>query len=190
MNHRIAPAEPPFPESVQASFDRMPKDWMPPFRLFTTLARDPNLYGFFTRGAPVYFAGSNITVRQREVLLLRVTARCQCAYEWGMRVHYFSESAGLSEEQVYATVHGDAYGSCWDEADRTILKLADSLHDHATIDAELWEQLSPAFSDEAILELILLAGHYRTTAYLSNGLAFPLEPHVGRPFPAPKESPS
>jgi len=44
--------------------------------------------------------------------------------------------------------------------------------------------LRAAFGDEAILELLLLAGYYRTVGYLANGLRMPLEPNVSRPFPA------
>ena len=29
-----------------------------------------------------------------------------------------------------------------------------------------------------------MAGYYRTVGYLANGLRLPLEPNVGRPFPA------
>jgi hypothetical protein len=38
-------------------------------------------------------------------------------------------------------------------------------------------------SNEAILELLMLAGTYRTVSYLVNGLRLPLEPGARR-FPA------
>ncbi len=38
------------------------------------------------------------------------------------------------------------------------------------------------FSEEAILELLLLAGFYRTVSYLTNALRLPLEPYAAR-FP-------
>lgn len=37
-----------------------------------------------------------------------------------------------------------------------------------------------AFSDEQILELIMLAGFYHTVAYLTNGLKLPLEAYGAR----------
>jgi hypothetical protein len=40
------------------------------------------------------------------------------------------------------------------------------------------------FSEQAILQLLLLAGHYRTNAYVSVGLQVPVDPRVKRPFPA------
>ena len=184
MPARIEPAADPYPAKVQAAFDRFPRSWMPPFRLFTTLARHAELFERFIRGAPSYLPGSHVSVRQREVLLLRVTARCRCEYEWGMRVHYFAGEAGLTSEQVRATVHDNADSACWPSDDAVLIRLADELHDSCDISDELWRTLRAAFSDEAILELIAMAGYYRTVGYLANGLRLPLEPKVGRPFPA------
>jgi alkylhydroperoxidase family enzyme len=181
---RIAPVHPPFTPKVQALFDRLPADWSPPFRLFTVLARDERLLLRFTGSAVSYLQPSHVTLRQREVLLLRVTARCRCAYEWGMRVHYFAEEAGLSEAQTYASVHGDADDAGWLPDDKVLVRLADELHDTISVSDALWNDLRTTFSDEAILQLLLMAGYYRTVAYLANGLRLPLEPQVGRPFPA------
>ena len=129
MTARLAPATAPYPDRVQAAFDRMPRSWMPPFRLFTTLARHPELFERFIRGAPSYLPGTRLSIRQREVLLHRVTARCGCEYEWGMRVHYFAGEAGLTAAQVSATVHGDAGSACWEANDALLIRLADELHD-------------------------------------------------------------
>jgi alkylhydroperoxidase family enzyme len=180
---RIDPVEPPFAPNVQALFDRLPPSWSPPFKLFTVLARDERLLLRFTGAAVSYLNPGHVTLRQREVLLLRVTARCRCAYEWGMRVHYFAEEAGLNEFQVHASVHGDSDDSCWSPTDRVLIRLADELHDKISISDNLWTELRAAFPEEAILQLLMMAGYYRTVAYLANGLRLPLEPKVGRPFP-------
>lgn len=183
MTARLQPATAPYAANVQAAFDRMPRSWMPPFALFTVLARHPDLFERFIRGAPAYLPTTHLTIRQREVLLLRVTARCRCDYEWGMRVHYFADEAALTAAQVHATVHGDAASSCWTADDAILIRLADELHDSCTVSDDLWRALRPTFDDEAILELLLIAGYYRTVAYLANGLRLQREADVGRPFP-------
>jgi len=48
----------------------------------------------------------------------------------------------------------------------------------------MWRELRAAFSEEAMLELLLLAGFYRTVSYLANALRLPLEPDAAR-FPPP-----
>ena len=181
---RIAPVSSPFAPNVQALFDRLPASWSPPFKLFTVLARDERLLLRFTGSAVGYLQPSHVTVRPREVLLLRVTARCRCAYEWGMRVHYFAAQAGLSEAQVYASVHGDTDDASWQPGDQELIQLADELHDTVSISDALWTKLRATFSEEALMQLLLMAGYYRTVAYIANGLRLPLEPNVGRPFPA------
>jgi alkylhydroperoxidase family enzyme len=183
---RIAPVSPPFSQDVQALFDRLPSSWSPPFKLFTVLARDERLLLRFTGSAVSYLQPSHVTVRQREVLLLRVTARCRCAYEWGMRVHYFAEEADLSEAQVYASVYGGSDDASWHPDDKLLVQLADELHDTVSISDALWTNLRAIFSEEAVMQLLLMAGYYRTVAYIANGLRLPLEPEIGRPFPAPR----
>jgi alkylhydroperoxidase family enzyme len=181
---RIAPANPPFAPKVQALLDRLPASWSPPFKLFTVLARDERLLLRFTGGAVSYLEPSHVTVRQREVLLLRVTARARCAYEWGMRVHYFAAEAGLGDAQTYASVYGDADDPSWSDGDRVVIRLADELHDTVDVTDALWAELRASFSEEAIMQLLMMAGYYRTVACLANGLRLPLEPKVGRAFPA------
>jgi hypothetical protein len=75
---RIKPVSPPYSEAVQALFNRLPASWSPPFKLFTVLARDERLLLRFTGGAVSYLEPNHVAIRQREVLLLRATARCRC----------------------------------------------------------------------------------------------------------------
>ena len=182
MSARIEPAEPPFVPEVQAVLDRLPRSWMPPFRLFTTLARDMRLFQRFTRGGLIDLENGNITLRQREVLLDRVTALCAREYEWGLRIHYFARDAGLTDEHVRATVHGRASEACWSPEDRLLVRLADELHASCDVSDALWNELRAAFSEKARMEFLLLAGFYRTVSYIANGLRLPLEPHAVR-FP-------
>jgi len=71
---------------------------------------------------------------------------------------------------------------CWPEQDRVLLRLCDALHADCTLDDALWLDLRRQFSEEAVLELLLLAGFYRTVNYLTNALRLPLEVQAAR-FP-------
>jgi alkylhydroperoxidase family enzyme len=183
MRMRISPANQPYSPTVQALFDRLPQSWSPPFKLFTVLARDERLLKRFMNASTSYLQPSYATVRQREALLLRVTARCKCPYEWGMRVHYFSTEAALGDEHQYATVYGTCDDPVWTPTDRLLIRLADELEDTIAVSDELWSGMKTVFSDEAIIQLLLMAGYYRTVCCLANGLRLPLEPVAGRPFP-------
>jgi alkylhydroperoxidase family enzyme len=178
---RIAPAEPPFSDEVQAIIDRVVPDGVAPFALFTTIARDPRLFDRFVgRG---FLGRGHLTLRQRELIIARVTSQCGSEYEWGIHVHFFAEKAGFYAEHLRSIVYGDATDDCWGDEDRLILRLCDSLHRNCDVDDDLWRDLKGAFEDEAVMEMMMIAGNYRSVAYLTNALRLPLEKFAAR-FPA------
>jgi hypothetical protein len=76
-------------------------------------------------------------------------------------------------------VTGGPDDDCWADEDRVLIRLCDDLQ-HCTVDDEIWTQLIAHHSDEAVVELLMLAGTYRTVSYLVNGLRLPLEPGARR----------
>lgn len=154
---------------------------VPPLVLFRILARDERLYARFSGGG--LLDKGHLTLRQREIVIHRVTARCDAEYEWGVHAKFFAQKVGFDEAQLNALVHGDAGSTCWSAEDAVLIAFADSLHEACNIDNELWQRLRAHFGEEAILELLLLAGFYRTVSYLVNALRIPPEPYALR-FPA------
>lgn len=179
MSARIAPASAPFHQEVAELIDRTMKG-KPPLHLFATLARDPRLCRKFFAGG--LLDKGNLTAHQREVVIDRTTALCRNEYEWGIHVAVFAEPAGLSGEQIRSTACGSAEDPCWSEEDRLLIRLCDALHRDCDIDDELWQALHANFNENAIIELLMLAGFYRTVSYLTNGLRLPLE-RMGARFP-------
>jgi alkylhydroperoxidase family enzyme len=177
---RIEPARPPFAPDVQALLDSTMRG-APPLRLFTTLARDPRLFHKFF--AASLLDRGHLTPRQREIVIDRTTALCRSEYEWGVHVAIFGQHVGLTPAQRHSLVHGAPEDDCWPDAERPLLQLCDALHAHNDVDDALWATLRQTFSEEAMLELLLLAGLYRTVSYLTNALRLPLEPGAAR-FPA------
>lgn len=182
MDARIAPAQPPFPVGIQSWLDRTMPPGKPPLRLFTTLARDPRLFGKFFAGG--LLDRGHLTLRQREIVIDRTTALCRSEYEWGVHIAIFGKTAGLSDDQVTSLVHGKPDDSCWGEDDRPLLRLCDELHACSDVTDETWRSLERLFGDEAMIELLLLAGFYTTVSYLTNALRIRLEPDGAR-FPRP-----
>jgi alkylhydroperoxidase family enzyme len=170
---RIAPASSPLPEDIQREIDKIMRG-NPPLVLFTTLARDHRLFfKFFNSGL---LDRGHLTIRVREMVIDRVTACCGAEYEWGVHVSTYAAKAGLTEDQIASLTTGGPDDDCWDEPDRVLIRFCDSLHATCTVDDQLWRDLSSHHSDEAILELLMLAGTYRTVSYLVNSLRLPLEP--------------
>ena len=180
MGARIAPQEPPFAADVQEWIARTMPAGKPPLVLFATLARDPRLCAKFFAGG--LLDRGHLTLRQREIVITRTTALCGSEYEWGVHIAIFGARVGFDATQVVSLVRGDADDPCWSDSDRLLLRLSDALHRESTLDDELWQSLRADFSEVALLELLMLAGFYRTVSYLTNALRLPLEPD-GTRFP-------
>ena len=165
---RIAPADPPYAADVQARLDALMPPGVPPLLLFRVLARDERLFQRFMGGG--LLDKGHLTLRQREIAIHRVTARCGAEYEWGVHAAFFARRAGLDAAQLHSTAHGGPEDACWSAGDALLIRFCDALHEACTLDDTLWGELRTSFSEEAILELLLLAGFYRTVSYLANAL--------------------
>lgn len=183
---RIAPATPPFAASTQKTIDQVMRG-QPPLTLFTTLARDERLAGKFFSGG--LLDKGHLSLRDREIVIDRTTARCGSEYEWGVHIAIFGASAGLTEAQIHSLAHGSPTDICWQPSETTLLQFCDALHDACDIDDTLWARMKIHYSDDAILELLMLAGFYRTVSYLTNALRLPLEGFARR-FPATENAPA
>ncbi|WP_425258774.1 carboxymuconolactone decarboxylase family protein [Rubrivivax sp. RP6-9] len=178
---RIAPAPAPFEPTVADWLRRTMPPGQPPLQLFAVLARDPRLFGKFFAGG--LLDRGHLTLRQRELVIDRTTARHGCAYEWGVHVAVFGARIALTPEQQVSLVHGTPGDGCWPDDERCLLQLCDELHRTSRVCDATWQALRQRFGDEALLELLLLVGFYTTTSYLANTLQ--LEPEPGTPpFPA------
>ena len=177
---RIAPANPPYPAEIQARFDALMPPGVAPLVLFRALARDRRLFQRFMGGG--LLDKGHLTLRQREIVIDRVTARCGSEYEWGVHIAFFAERAGIDAGQRRSLVRGGPEDACWSAEDALLIRFCDALHASCDLDDALWTRLRAAFSEEAMLELLLLAGFYRTVSYLTNALRLPLEPYAAR-FP-------
>jgi alkylhydroperoxidase family enzyme len=177
---RIAPADAPYPPEIQARFDALMPPGLAPLTLFCTLARDQRLFSRFWGGS--LLDKGHLTLRQREIVVDRVTAGCGSEYEWGVHVAFFAKRVGFDEAQLRSLVHGGPGDACWTPEEALLIRFCDALHASCDLDDALWTELSAHFSEKAILELLLLAGFYRTVSYLTNVLRLPLEPYAAR-FP-------
>ena len=81
-------------------------------------------------------------------------------------------------------VHGEGDATVWSTEERLVVQLADALHREQNVSDALWREMRCAFAEDQLIELLMLAGFYRTVSYLTNVLRLPLEPDAVR-FPAP-----
>ena len=182
MSARISPADTPWDSTTAAAFDEILPPGVEPLALFTTLARDTRLFVRFRNGA--LLDRGNITLRQREIVINRTAALNGSEYEWGVHVAFFAERARIDDSMLQSLVHGGADDRCWSPEEALLIRACDQLNADADIDDALWSELKSHFSDGGLIEVIMLAGFYRTVSYLTNALRLPLEEYAPR-FPAP-----
>lgn len=176
---RLAPLAPPYAPEIREQFDRIMRG-APPLVLFRTIAVSPRAWEKFSAGG--LLDRGPLSLREREIVIDRTCARTGCEYEWGVHIAAFAAAARLTDEQVRATVLGEATDPCWSVAEQALLSAVDALHLRATLNDAEFAALSAHYDEAQILEIMLLCGFYRTVSYLANGLALPLEESAAR-FP-------
>lgn len=177
-NTRILPEEPPYDAELAAELAK----WMPPgapadpLKLFRTLGRNLPLAQAM-RGVGSYMLGrkSSLDLRERELVIDRVCARCGCEYEWGVHAAAFGAAAGLTETELAATVRGAADDPAWNERDALLVRLVDELHDTSKVSDKLWSGLADVYEPPQLLELLVLVGWYHVIAFVCNGAKVELE---------------
>jgi alkylhydroperoxidase family enzyme len=150
--------------------------------LLGTLARYPALAkAFLTFNAHVAGA-SSLSVRERELLILRISWLRHSDYELVQHL-VLGRRAGLSEAEIERLQRGpDAEG--WSEQDADLLRAADELHAAARIGAGTWARLAARYNEQQLMDLVFCTACYETIAMAANSFATQLEPGVAPLDPA------
>ncbi len=179
---RIEAMEAPFEDDLQKTFDRLMPAGMKPLIIFKTMAKHRLLFDHqMALGGVVLYKGTLDRI-ERELILHRTCARCGSEYEWGVHVNAFARPLGISEEKIRGTVTADWNDPVWTERESILIRLADELHDTATVSDELWAMLSEGWSEMEILEMIAVCGNYHGVSFLTNAVKMNLEAN-GERFP-------
>lgn len=175
-----SPRIPPLSAEEETDQQREVLDAAGPVRglnIFATLARHPRLLRRWLPFGGKLLQGSTLPARDRELVILRVAWRCEARYEWGQHVAIARE-AGLSDDEIRRTATGPD-GEGWSQADATLLRAVDELHDDHCITDETWAPLAARYDTEQLIELPMLAGHYALLAGALN--SFGVQPERALP---------
>jgi alkylhydroperoxidase family enzyme len=183
---RIAPATPPYEPATAEALHRIMPPGIEPLVLFRTMARSPRVFAKIFAGG--LLDKGPLSLRQREIVIDRTTARLGCEYEWGVHIALFAGKVGFGDTEAAATVTAAPDAACWSPPEHALLWLVDDLVDRRTIADTTWTRLTEHFDEGQILEAIALVGYYHTISFLCRGLRLPLEAWSARfPGPAPAD---
>jgi alkylhydroperoxidase family enzyme len=165
---RLAPLDPPYEPKVDDALRRLmgPVE-AEPLNLFRTIAHHDVLLDRFRQIGSSLLSFGRLPDEEREVMILRTTARCGAAYEWGVHKTVFRTDADADELWSGAVPEGRL---------GVLTRLCDELHETATVSDELWAQLRAGWTDDQLVELVCVAGFYHLVSYACN--AFDVEPEA------------
>jgi 4-carboxymuconolactone decarboxylase len=141
-----------------------------------TMAHHPALaQAYFTFNGHVLLA-TTLTERQRELLIMRVSAVRKSGYEWAQHL-FMARDAGLSDEEVGRIGYGpDA--PFWSQLDAAMLRAVDELIEDAYISAPTWETLAADLDTRQILDLICTVSAYDNLARIFKSLELNIDDDI------------
>jgi alkylhydroperoxidase family enzyme len=152
---------------IAAVIGRVSGSRRPP-NLFTTLARHRRLFLPWLRFAGALMPGGSLPREDSELVILRVAHNCDCEYEWRHHERIAPES-GVAATLVPLVRRGPGADG-FTPRQALLLRATDSLHEHRTIDDDLWSALRAELRDHELIELCMLVGHYEMLAMTLNAL--------------------
>ena len=170
MRDALAAIWPPNPRHPRPE----PRDDRPKgLNVLGTFAQHPELAAAYQRfNGHVLFATS-LSERQRELLILRVAAVRDCAYEWAQHV-VLAADAGLGEEEI-ARIREGADADGWSTADAALLRAVDELVGDACIGEETWTALSADLDTHQLMDLVFTVGAYDLLAMAMRSFGIELD---------------
>ena len=127
--------------------------------LLSTLVHHPKLTRAFLRFNGYLLYGSTLPPRIRELVILRVARRRNCAYEWTHHVT-LGKRVGLTNADIDAAQSGESK----DEFDRAVLAAVDELDEKTNLSDHTWAALGERLDEQQRMDLIFTIGGYTALA--------------------------
>ena len=123
---------------------------------------------------------STLSMRIRELLIIRIGVLCRSEYEWAAHAPA-GRRAGLTAADLELIVDGPGAGG--DQTDVALLRAVDELHRDAMVSDSTWRELAAVFDSRQLLDILITTGGYRMVSMALNTFGVQLEPGAER-FPA------
>ena len=178
---RIEPLTEPYPEAFASAMASTMPPGAEPLVLFTTIGTSARAWSKFAGGS--LLGRGPLSLRLREIAILRTTARSGGEYEWGVHVNAFGPKAALTPAQFASTVHGRADDGNWSDNEAALIATIDALLDRKALTDAEHVRLATYFDAEQQLEVVQLIAFYHGVSLICGAFALPLEAGAAR-FPA------
>src|SRR5689334_12076253 len=141
----------------------------------STLAHHPALAKAFLRFNVHLLTSSTLPARIRELAILRVAHRRQCAYEWSHHVR-MAKDEGITDDQITAVQQfGDGSAADIDAFDRAVIIGVDELDEKSELSDQTWAALGERLNDQQRMDYVFTVGCYALLAMAFNTFGIQLE---------------
>lgn len=145
-----------------------------PLNIFGVLGRHPKLLKRFNLMGGFILNKGLLPAREREIVILRVGWNARAQYEFGQHT-VIGKDVGLTDDEISALTRDDGD---WSDDDAALIALADDLHADDCVSDATWAALSTRWSDEELIELLIVAGFYRLVSGFLNSAGVQLDDGV------------
>lgn len=126
--------------------------------VFTTIARHRKLFRPWLRLVKQLATAGELELVDTELTILRTAYNCDCAYVWDHHV-VVGGRAGLAPALI-ERLRQEAPREGLSQHQVTLVQAADELHADRVIHERTWAELRGRLSDNQLIELCMLVGHY------------------------------
>lgn len=171
---RIAPlprAE--WDERLSQLLSTFPRGTEEPMHIFTTLARQPELFRRWLGFGGALLSG-RLHGRLRELVILRTAFRFDGRYEWAHHIE-LGAAQGVTTAEV-AALGGDLSTVEWDPFELAALAAVDETADEGAVTDATWSTLAQRLDSGELVELLMLIAHYIMLSTVLRSLRVQLEP--------------
>ncbi len=147
-----------------------------PINIFGVLAHHPKLLKRFNLFAGFMLTQGVVPFREKEIVILRIGWNAQSVYEFGQHTLLGLER-GLTDAEIKALTQ-DLDSHNWTEDDQALITMADELAADDCVTDQTWAKLAKRWDDQAMVELLMLAGTYRLVSGFLNSAGVQLDDGV------------
>lgn len=143
-----------------------------PHAVLGELMHSPDLFGAFLQWWVTAKSAMALSVREQELVILRMGRLYSSDYVWKHHVPVAREF-GVQEDEIAAVQQGRFEGFC--ERERGLLNLTDAMVQERWVSAEAWALHGRQLRPQEVVDLIALVAQYVLFALTNTVLQVPLE---------------
>lgn len=151
-----------------------------PYNVMGTIAYQSDLFAHFMKYWVASKKALHLTVREQEMIILRMAVLNDCDYVWGHHVPVALEG-GLTRAEIDC-IPDEIAISDWTEREYVLLSIVDEMYQTKKLANESWQTAKTFFDEHQLLDIIMVISQYVYFSLVNNVFQVELEAAI-EPLP-------